>query len=109
MLTITDLKAIKKTVREEIEAEASNMKDDLEHEIRTANLHVREALHKQSDRIKNVEVKLSAVENEVKESRKDIKKLQKDISVAINVFNVEDTNLSKPVRKLEQHLNLPQN
>ncbi|OIP57568.1 MAG: hypothetical protein COX79_01870 [Candidatus Levybacteria bacterium CG_4_10_14_0_2_um_filter_36_16] len=107
MLTTSDLKAIKKVVREEIEAEAGNIKDSFSHEVRTANIHLRNAIHKQGDRIKNVEVRLSSIGEEVKGSRKDIRKLQKDISVAIDVFNVEDTRLARRVRKIEQHLALP--
>ena len=109
MLSTSDLKAIKKIVREEVETEARNTKESLEHEIRTANLHIREAIHEQGDRIKNVEVRLYSLDEEVKGSRKDIRKLQKDVSVAIDVFNAEDTRLAKQVNRIEEHLNLPQN
>lgn len=106
MLTTSDLKAIKKIVREEIETETKNVKEDLESEIRTANLHIREAIHDQGDRIKNVEVRLVSVDKEIKGLRKDIRKLQKDVSSAINVFNVEDIRIAKRVSKIEHHLNL---
>lgn len=109
MLTTSDLKAIRKIVREEVETEVRNIRDSFEHEIRTANLHLRNAINDQGDRIKNVEVRLSSVEKEIKGSRKDIRKLQKDVSVAINVFNVEDTKLAKRVGRIEEHLDLPQN
>lgn len=110
MLTKTDFdqlgKLVRKVVREEVEAELKNTRDSFEHEIRTANLHLRNAMREQGDRIKNMEVRLLSVENEIKKARKDIRKLQKDVSVAIDFFNVEDTRLEKRVRKIEDHLSL---
>ncbi len=110
MITKTDLdqigKVVRKIVREEVEAESKNIKDDLEHEIRTANLHIRKSIGELEDRLKNVEIRLSSIENELKSLRKDVKKLQKDVSVAIDVFNVEDTRLGKRVQKIEAHLQI---
>ena len=110
MLTKTDLdqigKLVKKIVRDEVEAESKNIRDSFEHEIRTANLHLRSEIHELADRIKNIEVRLLSVEEELKKARKDIKKLQKDVSVAIDVFNVEDTNLAKRVTRIEEKLQI---
>src|SRR3989344_5256846 len=84
MLTKSDFdqigKLVRKIVREEVETEVANIKDSVEHEIRTANLHLRNAIHEQGDRIKNVEIRLSSVEKEIKGSRKDIRKLQINFS-----------------------------
>lgn len=110
MLTKTDLdqleKVVRKIVREEVEAESKNIKDDLEHEIKTANLHIRRSMQELEDRMKNLEIRMLSSENEIKGLRKDVRKLQKDVSVAIDVFNVEDTSLAKRVSKIEDHLSL---
>lgn len=108
-------KLVRKIVREEVETEAGNIKDSLEHEIRTSSLHLRDGIRELGDRTKNIEVKLTSVDNslnamekEVKSARKDIRKLQKDVNVAIDVFNVEDTKLARRVRRIENHLALPE-
>jgi len=70
MLTKADLeqlgKVVRKVVKEEVEAESKNIKDDLEHEIKTANLHIRNSIHELGDRIKNLEIRQSSVELELK-------------------------------------------
>ncbi|MEK9176630.1 MAG: hypothetical protein AAB520_04255 [Patescibacteria group bacterium] len=106
MLTKADLQQIRKVIREEVEVESKSIKDGLEHEIRTANLHLRKSLGELGDRTKNVELRLLSIEKELKSLRKDVKKLQKDVSVTIDVFNVEDTRLGKRVSRIEEHLRI---
>lgn len=96
MLTKTDLQAIdrivKKRVREEIEVEIQNVKNDLQADIKMSQIRILGEINNIKDRLKNVEIKIN--------------KIQKDLKYAVNFLDKEFLNTQKRVERTEKHLGL---
>src|SRR3989344_1669832 len=94
MLTKTDLQAIdrivKKRVREEIEVEIQNVKNDLQADIKMSQIRILGEINNIKDRLKNVEIKIN--------------KIQKDLKYAVNFLDKEFLNTQKRVERTEKHL-----
>ena len=58
MLTNDDLKAIRKVVREEIEAESENFDNDFGHDLKMMRIEMSNWFNKISDRIKDLKIKI---------------------------------------------------
>lgn len=92
MLNKTDLKEIRKIIREEIETEAENIKNELQSEMKMNMVRVVGEMNQFSSRLKNLEIKIN--------------KIQKDLKIAVNFLDKEGLNLQKRVDKIEGHLHL---
>ena len=105
-LTKTDLKAIGKMVREEIEAESKNLNDNLGGELRITKLNLRESIEEQSDKLKNLQIGMISIGKDIKEVKKRVKKIEKTTDIIIDAFDKADVKLQKRVTKIEEHLGL---
>lgn len=112
MLTKTDLsqvgKLVRKIVREEVEAEVKNSTHTLENQIRLSRMQVQNEISELNDRMKNVEIKVDGVGKDVKDVKARVRKTEKTVDVMAKLFDKEDVSLAKRVRRIENHLSLPQ-
>ena len=97
MLTKTDLQQIdnivKKRVREEIEQEVLNAKEELQADIKMSQIRVMEEVSNVKDRLKNLEIKASQI--------------QKDLKYAVDFLDREFMKDQKRVNRIEEYLKLP--
>lgn len=111
MLTKSDIdqigKLVRKIVREEVETEIRDVSDHLEARITLAKMELLNRFGKLDDRVKNVEIKVNGLEKVIKDIQKRVKKTEKTVDIAINMFNQDDAKLQKRVEKIEEHLDLP--
>ena len=56
MLTKTDLKEIRKIIREEVETESQNIKTELQSDMIMSTMRIMSELDKIKDRLKNIEI-----------------------------------------------------
>lgn len=98
-LTTDDLKAIREVVREEVENEATAIKDELSSDMRMSGIRIQADVRELKDRIKNFEIRIS---NNHKEIKKEIKQVA-------DFLDKQDVELHKRVKQIEKHLNLSQN
>ncbi len=92
MLTKEDIKELRNVFREEIEAEVGTMRDELTSQIILTKMELRSDFRGVENRLKNVEIKLG--------------RLEKTVSVAIIMFNEDDTKLVKRIKDIESHLDI---
>ena len=90
MLTKTDLKEIKKIVREETEAESENTKNELLSEMKMNMIRTVEELRELNTRNKNLEIKIN--------------KIQKDIKYTVDFLDRDHLKTQKRVQRIEEHL-----
>ena len=93
MITKADFSQIRKIVREEIEVESRASKDDLRAEIKLTRIEIQKEIRALSDRLKNLEIRIS--------------KLEKDIKKAVDFLDREHLGLVERVEQVEHHLSLP--
>lgn len=107
MLTKTDLssidKIVKKRVRQEVEAEGKNIRDDSRSELRSTRMRIQEDVRELSDRTKNLEVRTNSLEKEMK---KGFKKIEKSLEKTSDFLDREDLKSKKRIKRIEKHLNL---
>ena len=92
MLTKTDLSQIRKIIREEVETESQNIKDEIQADIKMSLVRISGELHRIQDRLKNVEIKIN--------------KIEKDLKYAVNFLDKESLKIQKRVERIEKHLKL---
>lgn len=106
MLTKQDLNAIgkltKKIIRDEIESEGRNIKDEITSDISSLKIRIFTEFIEAKDRLKNLEIRLTSVE-------KMIKKIAEKLETAINIFSHLDVDLRKRVKNVEEYLKLDSN
>ena len=93
MLTKTDLKEIRKLIREEVESESQNVKDELQAEMKMNPVRTLTEIREVKDGLKNVEIKIN--------------KIQKDLKYSVNFLDKFGLNIQKRVERIEGHLRLP--
>lgn len=74
MLTKDDLVQIRKVIREEVEAESENIRNELRMEIKLARMELSLRMDKLEDRLKNVEIKLTSMDKEIKNLSTQLRK-----------------------------------
>lgn len=92
MLTKADLSNIRKIIREEVESESVNVKEELVAEIKLSRMELQKEIRALAERVKNLEI--------------GVRKIQKDVKTVINFFDKEYLNLRKRVEVIEEHLRL---
>lgn len=74
MLTKTDLeqigKVVRKIVREEVEAEVKEFKEDVDYELKTLRMELSLRLDKVEDKLKDVDIRLTSLKNQQIKSQK---------------------------------------
>ncbi len=111
MLTKTDLSQIKgivksetkKIVRQEIEAEGKNIRDDSRSELRSARMRIQEDVRELSGRIKNLEIRVNSMGREMK---KEFKKVREEIKNSVNFLDKDYVRLKSKVERIKTHLKL---
>lgn len=107
MLTRTDLqsidKLVSKRIREEIEAEGRNIRDELKSDIISSRIRIQQEIRDLADRIKNLEIRTNSLEKDIK---KDFQKLNKRFTDLFDFLDKDQLKTSKRVERIEQHLNL---
>ncbi|MEK7113007.1 MAG: hypothetical protein AAB875_06875 [Patescibacteria group bacterium] len=112
MLTKTDLSEIqkiitvtaKKIVREEIEAEGKNTRDELKGDLITSRMRIQQEIRDLADRIKNLEIR---VNNSANNSNKGFKNLDKRFTRLFDFLDKDQLKTAKRVERIEVHLKLP--
>ena len=93
MLSKKDFKEIRKIVREEVETEIQNAKEDLQSEMKMNLIRSTKETRDLKDRIKNIDIKLNNI--------------QKDMKYTINFLDKEGLKLQKRVDRIEKRLQPP--
>lgn len=92
MLTKTDLKKMGEIVREEVETESQNTKEELQAEMKMNLVRTLSEMREIKNRLKNVEIKVT--------------KIQKDTKYTVNFLDKEHLRTKKRVKRVEKHLGL---
>lgn len=110
MLTNNDIKLFEKStrkiVREEITNETEDLKSRFEAEMKLSRMRIENSLHDLTDRIKNLEIKVTYLEKSNKEIIKEIKKIRKDLSTNINLSDKMEIYLDKRIKTIEKKLDI---
>lgn len=114
MLTKTDLDHIRKVVRQEVKVEVTDATRTLDSQIRLSRMRVQASIGELDDRVKNVEIKLSDVGDQVEETRKDVVdvkkrvgKIEETVDLIAKNYDEGDVILARRVKKIEEHVGLP--
>lgn len=116
MLTNDDLKAIRKVVREEVVAEVKDVSVNIEGRVRESKLFVQADISRLEDKIKNVEIRVDNVSEDVetritkrlKPVNRTLDYIKKTLDVAISRFDESDVKLEKRVKRIEDNITLPE-
>lgn len=108
MLTKADFSEIRKIVREEVEAEVGSFRDELQADIKLVRMELSLRIGKIEDRLKNIEIRSNSIEKTLQQIGKDVKKLKRDVSVSIKMFDEQGVSLRKRVEKLEERIQVVQ-
>jgi len=92
MLTKSDLSEIRKVIREEVEAESENTKNDLRSEMKMNMIRTVSELRELNTRMKNLEIKTNII--------------QKDVKYTADFLDRENIKTKKSVQRIEEHLHL---
>ena len=93
MLTKADLKEIRKIIREEVENEVQNTKDELQADQKMNLIRIVTEIRGVENRLKNLEIRIT--------------KVQKDLKYTINFLDKEGLKVIKRIERIEEHLHLP--
>ena len=108
MLTKSDLSAIDKLVskriREEVEAEGKNTRDELKSDVITSRMRLDQQIRELAGRIKNLEIRVNKAD---KNSEKGFKKLDKRFTDLFDFLDKDQLKTAKRVEKIEKHLKFP--
>ncbi len=107
MLTKNDLDQIRKVVRQEVKVEVKDSAQTLESQIRLSRMQVQRNIGEVDDRIKNVEIRLDDVSNNVKKTQKDISQIKRDQGTMLDLLDKEQMQQRKRIVRLEEHVGLP--
>ncbi len=99
MLTKQDLKEIRGIVREEVETEVKNAKEDLSYEVSSVKIRNSYELSQINNRLKNLEIGQSRLE-------KGQKRIQKDVSYTRKFLDFRDIQNEKRIAKIENKLQI---
>lgn len=110
MLTKDDLLQIRKVIREEVGNETKALKNELQADITMARMKIQSNIDELTDRVKNIEIRLTKVEEGLSNLRKTVAKMHKDlrneIKLVSHVLDKENIKTLKRVEIIERHLNI---
>jgi|SRR3989344_1826212 len=108
MLTNDDLKAVRKVIREEVEAESENNVRSMQSELKLFRMELSLRLDNVEDRLKDNEIATNKTFKNIERIMKDIKKIKADINRVIGYTDELHISLRKRVAKLEDNLGIRQ-
>ena len=88
MLTKADLKEIRKIIREEVENEVQNTKDELQADQKMNLIRIVTEIRGVENRLKNLEIRIT--------------KVQKDLKYTINFLDKEGLKVIKRVERIDR-------
>ena len=103
MLTKADLKQIRGVIREEIETEA----EDIKQEFQSGQIRIRIEVSEVKNKIKNLEIKTTKVEKGINGLKTETRKLRRDVKTAISFFDKQSISSEKRLYRIEENLDLP--
>lgn len=114
MLTKTDLQAIdklfSKRVREEIEAEGRNIREELRSDIIETRVRIQQDIRELADRTKNLEIRTNGSEKKLedlgKETKQGFRKLNKRFTDLFDFLDKDLMKTAKKVKRIEEHLHI---
>lgn len=99
-LTKSDLteikKIVKEVVRDEIGNETKSINDSLSADITLSRIRIQEEIRELTDRIKNLEIRLSKMHKELKE----------EIKIVSHFLDKENLKAVRRIEKIEDHLRI---
>lgn len=98
MLTKTDLSAIRKVIREEVENETHAVRDEIQSDITMTRMRLQSELMEVKDRLKNLEIRITKMHKDLKE----------EIKMVSHVLDKENMKTLKRVKTVEEHVGIPQ-
>ena len=108
MLTKTDLKEIdkvlKKRIREEVEAEGRNIKDELTNKIVNFRLDLSQNTREIGDRIKTLDIRINNIE---KITKKGFEKIEMKLDKTSDFLDRDNMQTKNRVERIEKHLQFP--
>ena len=111
MLTKDDLKQIEKTtrkvVREEVEAETKNLKDDFSFDLRNTKIDLADRIDSLGSKVKTLEISVNNIQKDVTELKKDTKHINKEMKFQSNFLDKQVAGTQRRVGAIEAHLDLP--
>lgn len=116
MLTKTDLdsisKIVSKKVREEVEAEGRNIRDNVKSDLFETKARIVTAVGELSDRVKNVEVRLNSVDGRLESVEtkivKGFRKLDKKFEDLFDFLDKDVMKNQRRIHRIEEHLGFPE-
>ncbi|MCX6816506.1 MAG: hypothetical protein NTZ93_01375 [Candidatus Beckwithbacteria bacterium] len=107
MLTKQDLSKIKKVVREEVVSESETGQKSLRAEIILSRMQLQDRLKNLNNRVIDLEQQSKETGKNVLGLKKDVKKIDKKTDDIIDLFEHDYLDLEKRTRRIENHLQLP--
>lgn len=107
MLTRIDLDQIRKVIRQEVKVEVKDSTKTLESQIRLSRMQVQTDISQVDDRIKNVEIRVDDMTNNVKKTHKDVLQIKKTQDVMLDLLDKEQMQQRKRLNRLEEEVGLP--
>lgn len=106
MLTKTDLDQIRKVVRQEVKVEVRDSAKTLESQVRLSRMQIQADISGLDDRMKNVEIRLDDVSDDVKTTQKSVSQIRRDQSSMLILLDGEQMQQRKRITRLEKHAGL---
>ena len=110
MLTKDDLKLFEKStrkiVREEIEVEGKNTREELSYDIRTVWIELSNRIDAVGSRVKNLEIATNNLQKDMTVVKKDVKYLKKELKFQSNILDKENIKTLKRVKVIEESLKI---
>lgn len=110
MLTKDDLKQIRGVMREEIETEGRNIRDDVESKLFETKVRVVTEVSELSNRVKNLEIRTNSLDTKVtngfKKIANSLNRIQKDVTNTRNFLDNRDIANEKRIKVIERKLQI---
>jgi chaperonin cofactor prefoldin len=99
-------KIIKTVVRSEVSNEVKDLKSTLSAEIKLSSMRIRSSINELEDKVKNVEVSMTTLQNDMTTVKSGVKKLRKDLEKTIGFFDSNDVSLHNKLNKTRSEIGL---
>ena len=106
MLTKSDLSQIRKIMREEVEQEVKEAKEEMLYEIKLVRVELSVRIGKIEDKLKDLNLRVTKIETSLIKINKDTLRIKKDIKNLIDYHDEYYVHLRKRVEKIEEHLQI---
>ncbi len=100
-------KLVRKIVREEVKTEVKDSTRTIENQIRLSRMQVQNEINELDDRMKNVEIRVDGVAEDVKDVIKRVRKTGKTVDSMFDLLDREQMEQRRKIIRIEKHLALP--